>query len=277
MNRHPAKKPVNGSKSTISRSGRRVSRTQRAMKPTHIQNSTETTFPMRVNKYLAFTNHSTRKGGDELVEKGMVFINDRKAVLGDMVQETDRVDVRRKGKQPVYHYMALNKPSGVNTHKESADDTDVLDLVPKEMRVHKFFPIGRLDKASEGLIILTDDGRVTDRLLNPKYDHDKTYEVKVKMPLRTNFKEKMEGGVDIEGYETKPCEVTITGEKSFRVVLTEGKTHQIRRMVAALFNEVVSLKRSRILNIKLGSMPSGGYRIIQGDELSLFLKNLGLI
>ena len=262
---------------SVKKSPRRrpVSRTQRAMKP-DIEQSTEATFPMRINKYLAHTNHSTRKGGDVLIEKGMVFINDRKAVMGEKVNETDRVEVKRRGVLPKYYYMALNKPTGVNTHKESVDDTDVIDLIPKELKSLKLFPVGRLDKGSEGLIILTNDGRVTDRLLNPKYEHDKTYEVRVKMPLRGNFKEKMEQGVDIEGYETKPCDVTVTGEKSFRVTLTEGKTHQIRRMCAALFNEVVSLKRSRILNIKLGNIPVSGYRMIEGEERALFLQNLSL-
>ena len=258
------------------RSRRPVSRTQRAMKPDVSVNENANTFPMRINKYLAFTNHSTRKGGDELVEKGMVFINDRKAVMGEKVNEGDRVDVRRRGAQPKYYYMALNKPSGVNTHKETPEDTDVIDLVPKEMKQFKLFPVGRLDKASEGLIILTNDGRVTDRLLNPKYEHNKTYDVRVKMPLRGNFKEKMEGGVDIEGYGTKPCEVTITGEKSFQVTLTEGKTHQIRRMCAALFNEVASLKRTRIMNITLASISTGGYRMIEGEERTVFLHALGL-
>jgi 23S rRNA pseudouridine2604 synthase len=129
---------------------------------------------------------------------------------------------------------------------------------------------------SEGLIILTNDGRITDRLLSPDHDHDKEYFVGVKEPLRSSFKEKMEAGVDIEGYLTRPCHVKVIGEKTFRITLTEGKKHQIRRMVVALFNEVVSIKRIRILNIELGTLKQNEYRPIKDDELAEFLKHLGL-
>lgn len=235
------------------------------------------TFPMRINKYLALHNHGTRRGADELIEKGQVFLNRRRAVLGDIVQKSDTVEVRRSGKMPVYSYIAFNKPIGVNTHKETTGEKDAVGMLPKNMQPLKLFPLGRLDKDSEGLIILTNDGRVTDRLLNPIYNHEKSYEVKTKMPLRSNFKQKMEGGVNIEGYVTKPCKVEILGEKKFRVTITEGKTHQIRRMVAALFNEVASLRRISVMNIRLNNLPSGGYRMIEGTDLVDFLQALSLV
>ena len=234
------------------------------------------TFPMRINKYLALHKHGTRRGADELIEKGQVFINRRPAKLGDIVQKPDAVEVRRTGKTPTYTYIAFNKPSGVNTHQETTGEKDVVSMLPKDLRQLRLFPLGRLDKDSEGLIILTNDGRVTDRLLNPIYNHEKMYEVKVKIPLRNNFKEKMGAGVNIEGYTTKPCKIEILNEKKFRVTLTEGKMHQIRRMCAALFNEVASLRRISIMNIRINNLPSGGYRIIQNEELAEFLRSLSL-
>ena len=231
---------------------------------------------MRINRYLAIKGEGTRRGADELIEKGQVFINGTRAKLGDSVLETDRIEVRRSGKLPSYTYIAFNKPAGVNTHHEETQEKDIVSMLPKNLQQLKLFPLGRLDKDSEGLMILTNDGRVTDRLLNPIHGHTKTYDVKTKQPLRNNFKEKMEQGVNIEGYITKPCTVEIVGEKRFRVTLTEGKTHQIRRMVAALFNEVAALRRISVMNIRLNNLPSGSYRVIEGKEREEFLKGLSL-
>jgi 23S rRNA pseudouridine2604 synthase len=136
------------------------------------------------------------------------------------------------------------------------------------------FPLGRLDKASHGLLILTNDGRITDQLLNPKYIHEKEYLVRTSNKLRSNFKVKMEAGVNIEGYQTKPCKVKILNDFEFRVILTEGKKHQIRRMCANLFQEIADLKRERIMNIKLGNLKLGGVREINGEELKTFLNSL---
>ncbi len=232
---------------------------------------------MRINKYLARANHGTRRGVDELIEKGQVFINGRKAQLGDKVTEKDTVDVRRSGKMPTYAYFAFNKPVGLITLAQNKSERDIVRSLPKDVSSFKVFPIGRLDKESEGLILLTNDARVTDRLLNPKYEHEKIYEVIAKLPFRANFKEKMETGVDIEGYMTKPAKVQLLGDKRARITLTEGKTHQIRRMLVALFNEVVSLRRVSIMNIALGKLAPGSYRKIEGQELEGFLRTLDLM
>src|SRR3989344_1131447 len=138
------------------------------------------------------------------------------------------------------------------------------------------FPLGRLDKNSHGLLILTNDGRVTDQFLNPKYFHEKEYLVKTKEKLRSSFKTKMEAGVNIEGYVTKKCTIKILNENTFRIILTEGKKHQIRRMCANLFQEVADLKRERIMNIKLGNLKPNAVREIKGEELAIFLKSLNL-
>ena len=214
---------------------------------------------MRINKYLALKKIATRRGADELVEQKKVFINGKLAVLGSKVKETDKVEVKG-AQQKEYKYFAYNKPIGIETNS------------PRE----NLFPLGRLDKASHGLIILTNDGRITDQLLNPKYFHEKEYLVKTSNKLRSNFKQKMEAGVNIEGYLTKECKVKIINDFSFRVTLTEGKKHQIRRMCANLFQEVADLKRERIINIKLGNLQPNAVREITGDELSIFLKSLGL-
>ncbi|HEV7121623.1 MAG TPA: pseudouridine synthase [Candidatus Paceibacterota bacterium] len=232
-------------------------------------------YPMRINRYLALQGHATRRGADELVEKRRVIINGRIAVLGDKVEATDTVEIK-SGKRPKeLLYFAYFKPRGVITHSPGEAETDIREDVP-ELAEQGVFPVGRLDKDSHGLIILTNDGRITDRLLNPNAEHDKEYIVKTKFPLRESFRTHMEAGVDIEGYTTKPAKVKILGEKSFAITLTEGKKHQVRRMVVAMHNEVEDLKRSRVLNIKIGKLNAGEFRPIEGDELKEFLKALGL-
>jgi 23S rRNA pseudouridine2604 synthase len=233
-------------------------------------------FPMRINKYLAQLGHSTRRGADELIEKKRVTINGRIAELGDKVDEGDVVEVRASKKPTKYAYFAYNKPRGIITHSPGEGENDIRDTLPALVKQFGVFPIGRLDKDSHGLIILTNDGRITDRLLHPDAEHEKEYVVRTKFRLRDSFKEHMEQGVDIEGYQTKPAKVRILGEQSFSLTIREGKKHQIRRMVVALHNEVADLKRSRIMNIKLGSLNAGEYRVIEGEELQTLLKALGL-
>lgn len=214
-------------------------------------------YPMRINKYLALKKISTRRGADELVKNKKVFINGKLAVLGSKVNETDKIEVRGADKKE-YMYFAYNKPIGIETDSPRAD----------------LFPIGRLDKASHGLLILTNDGRITDRMLNPKYFHEKEYVVRTLNKLRSSFKEKMEAGVNIEGYMTKKCKIKILSENTFKIILTEGKKHQIRRMCSALFQEVADLKRERIMNIKLGTLKPGTMREIKGEELATFLEKV---
>jgi len=218
-------------------------------------------YPMRINQYLAKQKKATRRDADMFIQKKRVFINGKLAVLGDKVNENDKVEVRALIKPKKYIYMAYNKPKGQVTGEGL--------LIEKNI-----FPLGRLDQDSEGLMILTNDGRITDGLLNPEFGHEKEYIVTVSEKLRPNFKEKMEAGVNIEGYKTRPCKVNILSEYTFKIILTEGKKHQIRRMCVALFNQVKHLKRIRIMNIKLENLASGSYREIQGRELEIFLTSL---
>jgi len=252
-----------------------------------METSSKPAFPMRINKYLAHKGYSTRRDADKLIEKKVVFINGKPAVLGDKVNEKDVVEVKRKEKPPKYSYFAYNKPKGVVTHPPQmglpaatlgsaakASEKDIGHSV--NIKGKHVFPVGRLDKDSSGLLVLTDDGRITDRLLNPEYEHEKEYLVTVRNNLRPSFKMHMEAGVEIEGYRTKKCKVSILGNNNFKMILTEGKKHQIRRMCAALHNDVTDLTRVRIMNIRLGAMKPNAHREITGKELETFLKSIGL-
>lgn len=232
-------------------------------------NTDKAEFPMRINKYLAQQKYCTRREADELIKKGLVSINGRPAVLGDKVSESDKVEL--KWREPMRRYFAYNKPRGIITHSAQEGEEEIKEVLP----IDGVFPIGRLDKDSYGLIILSDDGRITDALLNPERAHEKEYEVRTIDELPSNFKAKMEKGVDIGGYVTKPCKVEILGDRKFSITLTEGKKHQIRRMCGFFGASTSHLERKRIMNITLGGLKPGEYRAIQGAELDTFMKSLG--
>jgi 23S rRNA pseudouridine2604 synthase len=231
---------------------------------------------MRLNKYLAREGIATRRAADELIEKKRVLVNGAVASVGMKVEEGDEVSLRRSAKPREFAYVLFNKPAGVDTHAEHRGTPDALGMLPPELRALRLFPVGRLDKESSGLMLFTNDGRVTDRLLNPAHEHEKTYDVTTREPLRSNFKQRMEEGVNIEGYRTEPAKVEIVNDSRARITLTEGKKHQIRRMVAALGGQVRTLKRVRIMSLTLGTMPEGGHRILSGEPLAAFLESLGL-
>lgn len=219
-------------------------------------------FPMRINRYLALRGYCTRREADVWIEKGRVLINGNPARLGDRVEKSDKVELISKSKKIEKKvYFAYYKPKGEEV---------------KERYNRNLFPVGRLDKESEGLLILTNDGRITDRLLNPDREHEKEYEVEVDKPITNHFLKIMARGVDIEGYKTKPAQLEQFDDKTFSIILTEGKKHQIRRMCAALGYQVQSLKRVRVMNIELDGLKSGSQREIEGEELKIFLKSLGL-
>ncbi len=228
----------------------------------------------RINKYLADKGLATRKEADALVEAGKVFVNGTRAVLGQKVGTEDTVEMRGTAAASTpRRYVVYNKPAGYVTHSPVSGEKAIADI----FNMNGLFPVGRLDKNSEGLLILTNDGRVTDRLLNPKYDHEKEYAVEISTTVSFSFAKKLEGGVDIgERYFTKPCEVDLIDAHHFTITLTEGKKHQIKRMTEALGVSVVSLKRLRVMNIKLGNLKPNTAREITGKELQTFIKSLGL-
>ncbi len=225
---------------------------------------------MRINKYLAMHKYASRREADKLIEAGRVYINNVPAVLGSIVADGDAVEV--KGAMKMHRYFAYNKPRGIITHSPQGTEKSIEDILP----LKGVFPIGRLDKDSHGLIILTDDGRITDALLNPKNEHEKEYVVTTLDALPKDFKKKAERGINIGDHTTKPCHIDIRGERAFSIILTEGKKHQIRRMCGAFGASVTTLKRVRILNITLGSLQEGAYRPIEKRELAVFLKSLGM-
>jgi 23S rRNA pseudouridine2604 synthase len=231
----------------------------------------ENTEEIRINKYLATQGVSTRRNADKLILAGKVMINGRKAILGDKVRAGDKVEISKKINNDFVYY-AYYKPRGVITHSPQKGEKDILSSIT----LKGVYPIGRLDKDSEGLIILTNDGRITDRLLNPKYDHDKEYIVKTRTPVKESQLKIMERGMDLEGIQTKPCKTTFINDNSFSITISEGQKHQIRRMCDALTIPIESLKRVRIMNIRLGQLKSNMYRKIEGDELKEFLKSLSL-
>ena len=229
---------------------------------------------MRINKYLAHEGITTRRGADTLIEKGEVFVNGKKAVIGQQIEATDTVEVR--GKKKEYTYLVYYKPRGVITHSPAPHEEDIATRVQKLYKIDGLFPIGRLDKDSEGLIILTDDGRITGPLLNPEHAHEREYAVTVDKKVTGAFMKKMETGVQIEGYRTKEAVVTRINERTFSIVLTEGKKHQIRRMCAALGYQVQRLARVRILDITQNALKPGQFRILKHQELEHFLEALGV-
>lgn len=242
-------------------------------------------YPVRINRYLALNNYATRTGADELIKKGFVIINGRKAVLGDQVYRDDKVEVKSSAPKKEYVYYAYNKPVGISTNPEIGSK-DILKAVKFPERV---FPIGRLDKDSHGLIIMSNDGRITDRLLSPKYVHEKEYVVKTESAFTDKFLENIQNGVKFDGFVSKKCQAwtcppsrelgSRRGFKKniFHIVITEGKKRQIRRMCEALYHKVVDLKRVRIMNIQLGKINENTFRKIEGKELEDFLKLLNII
>lgn len=235
-------------------------------------------FPMRINKYLSLKKYSSRREADHLIENRLVRINGRVAKLGDKVYENDKVTVSsivtERMKKLVY--FAYNKPRGIVTHSPEEEQEAITDVIDKLNIGLRVFPVGRLDRSSRGLIILTNDGRITDRLLNPKYEHEKEYIVKVNKPLEKHFVKHLASGIDIEGYKTKPAKVKQISETVFSLVLGEGKKHQIRRMCAAFGYGVADLARVRIMNVKLKDLKERQFRKIEGEELKEFLKKLEL-
>lgn len=230
-------------------------------------------YPMRINKYLAQKGYASRREADLLIEKKIVTINGKIAKIGDKVNENDIVNVNLKAKEKIknYVYFAYNKPKGVVTHspEEGQKSIQQISSFPRDV-----FPLGRLDKDSHGLILMTNDGRITEKLLSPEYNHEKEYVVTVNKPLNNLFFKHMANGIELEDFRTKPCKIIKINENTFRIILTEGKKHQIRRMCAALGYTILDLRRVRIMSIKLGKLITGKWRKIEGKELEEFLKSL---
>jgi len=237
-----------------------------------IKNAPHIPYPVRINRYLALTGVSTRRAADDLIRAGKVRINGRMAVLTDRVNEGDDVTVSGPRKRN-YRYFAFHKPRGVLTNPERGHAAKAISDVAG---IPGVFPVGRLDRMSEGLIILTDDGRVTERLLSPRYDHEKEYVVTIRERIRPDMIHDLEKGPVLEDGPTKPCTVRKISDTTLSITLTEGRKHQVRRMLDAVGGTVTSLRRVRIMGIPLGALSVGRHRKLAGDELTRFLSGIGL-
>ncbi|NIK72329.1 23S rRNA pseudouridine(2604) synthase RluF [Paenibacillus sp. BK033] len=225
---------------------------------------------MRINKFISETGYCSRREADKLVDSGRVTINGAKAELGSQAELGDdvRIDGKRIGEQKHHVYIALNKPVGITSTTELHIRGNIVDFVGHKERI---FPIGRLDKDSEGLILLTNDGDVVNPILRSEGKHEKEYIVTVDRPVTAEFVKGMSSGVRILGSMTLPCQVTRVGDRVFRIVLTEGKNRQIRRMCEAFGYHVRKLQRIRIMNIHLGQLPTGKWRdLTEAEKTELF-------
>ena len=222
----------------------------------------------RINKYLSEAGYCSRRDADKLILAGRVTINGTKAELGSKVDLNDLILVDGKSiikKDDNYVYIAFNKPIGiVCTTDTKAEKDNIIDYINFPIRI---FPIGRLDKPSEGLILLTNDGDIVNKILRTRNNHQKEYVVRVNRPISQEFVRKMRAGVPILDTVTQPCTVEKVDKFSFRIILTQGLNRQIRRMCEYLGYEVTKLKRIRIMNIHL-DLPVGKWRNLTAAELN---------
>jgi 23S rRNA pseudouridine2604 synthase len=235
----------------------------------------EIIYPIRINRYLAQKGLATRRGADELIEAGLVKIAGKKAVLGDKVENAETYvevikDAKRPGKK--HQYVAYYKPRGIITHSPAEWEQSIEQV----SGYAGTFPVGRLDKDSEGLIILTNDGRVTERMLHPRYQHEKEYKVIVREDIPGNLKRMLEDGVYNAGEWLKAKKVIVVPPHTLHIVLTEGKKHHIRRMLSEAHLTVEQLIRTRVMDIHLGALKSGKGRVLEGPARKAFLQSIEL-
>jgi 23S rRNA pseudouridine2604 synthase len=221
---------------------------------------------VRLNKFLSESGACSRREADAWIEAGRVQVNGATAVLGTQVADGDEVllDGRPVAARPQRVYLALNKPIGIECTTDRDVPDNIVDFVAHRERI---FPIGRLDKESEGLILLTNDGDIVNRVLRAEHEHEKEYIVSVDRPLTADFLAGMANGVPILGTVTNPCKVRQVGRNTFRIVLTQGLNRQIRRMCEHFDYTVRRLQRVRIMHIHLGDLPVGKWRPLTDAEV----------
>jgi 23S rRNA pseudouridine2604 synthase len=222
---------------------------------------------LRLNKYISETGVCSRREADKWIEAGRVTSNGQIAALGTQVQPGDevRVDGELIGAKKKQVYIALNKPVGITCTTEPHIEDNIVDFVGYPERI---FPIGRLDKDSEGLILLTNNGDIVNEILRSENNHEKEYIVTVDRPITDLSLKMMAGGVKIRGELTKPCQVRRVDQQTFRMILTQGLNRQIRRMCSALGYKARRLQRVRIMNIQLGTLSAGKWRHLTEPELA---------
>jgi len=229
--------------------------------------------PIRLNKYISESGLCSRREADKYIADGHVFINGRRATIGDQVKKGDRVRVSGQEIEPRQHendiFIALNKPVGVTSTTEEDVPNNIVDYVNYSKRI---FPIGRLDKDSQGLIFLTNNGDLVNKILRAGNNHEKEYMVTVNKPLTDEAIKGMAGGVPMLGINTRKCKIVQEAPNRFRVVLIQGLNRQIRRMCEHFGYEVVKLERVRIMNIDLKGLPLGDWRELTESEMNIIYQ-----
>lgn len=228
---------------------------------------------IRLNKYIASSGLCSRREADTLIESGKVTINGEPAVQGSKVMDGDIVLVNGRKVTPDDDmvYIAFNKPLGVTCTTDKRDPSNIIDYIGFDERI---FPVGRLDKNSSGLILLTNDGSIVNKLLRAENGHEKEYLVTVNRPYDKNFIRSMESGVPVLGQLTLPCKLKPAGDKTFKIILHQGLNRQIRRMCEYLGYKVTRLKRIRFMNIDLGDLETGKWRYLTSSEKKELLKDI---
>jgi len=228
----------------------------------------------RLNKFIADSGYCSRREADRLITEGRVKVDGRVGVLGDKVLPGTvvLVDGQSLSGDGEKVYIALNKPVGIVCTADPREPMNVVDYLDYPIRI---FPVGRLDKDSEGLLLMTSDGEIVNRLLRAAGGHEKEYEVTVDRPVTREFLEGMMKGVPILDTVTLPCKVRRTGDRSFNIIIVQGLNRQIRRMCEYFGYTVTSLRRIRIMNIKLGSLKPGQWRELTQDEFTTLMNRLG--
>ena len=228
---------------------------------------------IRLNKYIASSGLCSRREADTLIESGKVTINGEVAVQGSKVMDGDVVLVNGMKITPDDDmvYIAFNKPLGVTCTTDKRDPSNIIDYIGFDERI---FPVGRLDKNSSGLILLTNDGSIVNKLLRAENGHEKEYLVTINRPYDKNFIKTMESGVPVLGQLTLPCKLKPAGDKTFKIILHQGLNRQIRRMCEYLGYKVTRLKRIRFMNITLGNLETGKWRYLTASEKKELLKDI---
>ena len=225
---------------------------------------------VRLNKYLTSMGVCSRREADKLIKSGRVKVNGKVVQLGGKISSSDKVTVNNQviKKDEERIYIALNKPIGITCTTEKRVQGNIVDFVKKRKKIDKrIFPIGRLDKPSEGLIFLTNDGDIVNKILRASNNHEKEYIVTVDKEISKGFLNKMGNGIPILDTVTKKCKISKINNFTFNIVLTEGLNRQIRRMCEYLGYEVVKLKRVRIMNVNLDNLKSGNWRYLTKKEM----------
>jgi len=233
------------------------------------------TYNIRLNKFMSESGICSRREADKYIEQGHVFVNGRRASIGDQVSARDKVTLNgnlieaKEGTDFVF--LAFNKPVGIISTTEIGVKDSIIDYIGYHERI---FPVGRLDKESQGLIFLTNNGDIVNKILRAGNKHEKEYLVTVNKPITDEFIQKMSAGVPIMGETTKKCKVVKESVFSFRITLIQGLNRQIRRMCEYFEYEVVKLERIRIMNISLKGLPIGEWRQLQQDEMDQIMADI---